>query len=253
MKQFISLIQAIVSDMKLLGKPFINYTFAYIGLAVVSNIMSLFTGSNEAMSSFITLLILVVAVLQTAAIVYFQRAYIKQQIGNVVFNSIFAVILHIYVIYLIQLIIIAVPVTVVMLIFYSVQPKASVFASVMDWIGKGFIFILLLYWFSRLVFVPTILVYKKESMKMKHIIAESKAIFKKNFFVVLPFFFILYATAFYAGFTIIEHPQYTPSLARVIVLTCNAYISSILYCKLVINYQLQMASRYLPQTTGTQE
>ena len=253
MKQFISLIQEIVSDMKLLGKPFINYTFAYIGLAVVSNIMSLFTGSNEAVNSFITLLILAVAVLQTAAIVYFQRAYIKQQIGNVVFNSIFAVILHLYVIYLIQLIIIAVPVTVVMLIFYSAQPKASVFASVMDWIGKGFIFILLLYWFSRLVFVPTILVYKKESMKMKHIIAESKAIFKKNFFVVLPFFFILYATAFYAGFTIIEHPQYTPSLARVIVLTCNAYISSILYCKLVINYQLQMASRYLPQTTGTQE
>ena len=112
---------------------------------------------------------------------------------------------------------------------------------------------LLLYWFSRLVFVPTMLVYKKESMKMKHIIAESKAIFKKNFFVVLPFFFILYATAFYAGFTLMANPQSSPSLVRVIVSTFNAYISSILYCKLVINYQLQMASRYLPQTTGTQE
>ena len=253
MTQFINLIRSIVSDMKLLGKPFINYTLAYIGLAVVSNIMSLFTGSNEAVNSFITLLILAVAVLQTAAIVYFQRAYIKQQIGNVVFNSIFAVILHLYVIYFIQLIIITVPVTVVMLTFYSVQPESSAVSSIMDWIGKGFIFILLLYWFSRLVFVPTILVYKKESMKMKHIIAESKAIFKKNFFVVLPFFFILYATAFYVGFTIIEHPQYTPSLTRVIVLTCNAYISSILYCKLVINYQLQMASRYLPQTSSAQE
>ena len=253
MKQFINLIRSIVSDMKLLGKPFINYTLAYIGLAVVSNIMSMFTSSNEAVNSFITLLILAVAVLQTAAIVYFQRAYIKQQIGNVVFNSIFAVILRLYFIYFIQLIIIIIPVTAVMMILRSVRPEASAAFSDMDWVGRGLVFIFLLYWFSRLVFVPTILVYKKESMKMKLIIAESKAIFKKNFFVVLPFFFILYATAFYAGFTIMDNPQYTPSLARVIILTCNAYISSILYCKLVINYQLQMASRYLPQTTGTQE
>lgn len=253
MKQFISLIRSIVSDMRLLGKPFINYTLAYIGLAVVSNALSLFNSSNEALNSLIALLILAVAVLQTAAIIYFQRAYIKQQIGNVVFNSIFAVILHLYVIYLIQLLIIAIPAALVMLRFHSAQPEASVFASAMDWIGKGLVFILLLYWFSRLVFVPTILVYKKESMNMKHIIAESKAIFKKNFFVVLPFFFILYATAFYAGFTLMANPQSSPSLVRVIVSTFNAYISSILYCKLVINYQLQMASRYLPQTTGTQE
>ncbi|MFC2614653.1 MAG: hypothetical protein ACFNYQ_03915 [Treponema sp.] len=253
MKQFITLIRSIVSDMRLLGKPFINYTLAYIGLAVVSNALSLFNSSNEALNSLIALLILAVAVLQTAAIIYFQRAYIKQQIGNVVFNSIFAVILHLYVIYLIQLLIIAIPAALVMLRFHSAQPEASVFASAMDWIGKGLVFILLLYWFSRLVFVPTILVYKKESMNMKHIIAESKAIFKKNFFVVLPFFFILYATAFYAGFTLMANPQSSPSLVRVIVSTFNAYISSILYCKLVINYQLQMASRYLPQTTGTQE
>ena len=253
MKQFINLIRSIVSDMRLLGKPFINYTLAYIGLAVVSNALSLFNSSNEALNSLIALLILAVAVLQTAAIIYFQRAYIKQQIGNVVFNSIFAVILHLYVIYLIQLLIIAIPAALVMLRFHSAQPEASVFASAMDWIGKGLVFILLLYWFSRLVFVPTILVYKKESMNMKHIIAESKAIFKKNLFVVLPFFFILYATAFYAGFTLMANPQSSPSLVRVIVSTFNAYISSILYCKLVINYQLQMASRYLPQTTGTQE
>ena len=212
MKQFINLIRSIVSDMRLLGKPFINYTLAYIGLAVVSNIMSMFTGSNETVNSFITLLILAVAVLQTAVIVYFQRAYIKQQIGNVVFNSIFAVILHLYVIYFIQLLIITVPVIVVMLMFHSAQPEASVFASVMDWVGKGLVFILLLYWFGRLVFVPTILVYKKESMKMKHIIAESKAIFKKNFFFVWPFFFILYAMAFYAGFTLMANPQSSPSL-----------------------------------------
>ena len=181
MKQFITLIRSIVSDMRLLGKPFINYTLAYIGLAVVSNALSLFNSSNEALNSLIALLILAVAVLQTAAIIYFQRAYIKQQIGNVVFNSIFAVILHLYVIYLIQLLIIAIPAALVMLRFHSAQPEASVFASAMDWIGKGLVFILLLYWFSRLVFVPTILVYKKESMNMKHIIAESKAIFKKIF------------------------------------------------------------------------
>ena len=253
MKQFITLIRSIVSDMRLLGKPFINYTLAYIGLAVVSNALSLFNSSNQAVNSLITLFILAVAVLQTAAIVYFQRAYIKQQIGNVVFNSIFAVILHLYVIYFIQLIIIIIPVTAVMMILRSVRPEASAAFFDMDWVGRGLVFIFLLYWFSRLVFVPTILVYKKESMKMKLIIAESKAIFRKNFFVVLPFFLILFATAFYAGFTIMDNPQYTPSLARVIFLTCNAYISSILYCKLVINYQLHMASRYLPQTSGAQE
>ena len=253
MKQFISLIRSIVSDMRLLGKPFINYTLAYIGLAVVSNALSLFNSSNQAVSSLITLLILAVAVLQTAAIIYFQRAYIKQQIGNVVFNSIFAVILRLYFIYFIQLIIIIIPVTAVMMILRSVRPEASAAFFDMDWVGRGLVFIFLLYWFSRLVFVPTILVYKKESMKMKLIIAESKAIFRKNFFVVLPFFLILFATAFYAGFTIMDNPQYTPSLARVIFLTCNAYISSILYCKLVINYQLHMASKYLPQTSGAQE
>lgn len=253
MKQFINLIRSIVSDMRLLGKPFINYTLAYIGLAVVSNALSLFNSSNQAVNSLITLLILAVAVLQTAAIIYFQRAYIKQQIGNVVFNSIFAVILHLYFIYFIQLIIIIIPVTAVMMILRSVRPEASAAFSDMDWVGRGLVFIFLLYWFSRLVFVPTILVYKKESMKMKLIIAESKAIFRKNFFVVLPFFLILFATAFYAGFTIMDNPQYTPSLARVIFLTCNAYISSILYCKLVINYQLHMASKYLPQTSGAQE
>ncbi|QHX43091.1 hypothetical protein GWP43_06120 [Treponema vincentii] len=253
MKQFINLIRSIVSDMRLLGKPFINYTLAYIGLAVVSNALSLFNSSNQAVNSLITLLILAVAVLQTAAIIYFQRAYIKQQIGNVVFNSIFAVILRLYFIYFIQLIIIIIPVTAVMMILRSVRPEASAAFSDMDWVGRGLVFIFLLYWFSRLVFVPTILVYKKESMKMKLIIAESKAIFRKNFFVVLPFFLILFATAFYAGFTIMDNPQYTPSLARVIFLTCNAYISSILYCKLVINYQLHMASKYLPQTSSAQE
>ena len=101
MKQFINLIRSIVSDMRLLGKPFINYTLAYIGLAVVSNALSLFNSSNEALNSLIALLILAVAVLQTVAIVYFQQAYIKQQIGHVVFNSIFAVILRLYFIYFI--------------------------------------------------------------------------------------------------------------------------------------------------------
>ena len=139
MKQFINLIRSIVSDMKLLGKPFINYTLAYIGLAVVSNALSLFNSSNQAVNSLITLFTLAVVVLQTAAIVYFQRAYIKQQIGNVVFNSIFAVILHLYVIYLIQLIIITIPVVFVMLTFYSAQPEVSGFISVIDWIGKGLI------------------------------------------------------------------------------------------------------------------
>ena len=196
MKQFISLIRSIVSDMRLLGKPFINYTLAYIGLAVVSNALSLFNSSNQAVNSLITLLILAVAVLQTAAIIYFQRAYIKQQIGNVVFNSIFAVILRLYFIYFIQLIIIIIPVTAVMMILRSVRPEASAAFFDMDWVGRGLVFIFLLYWFSRLVFVPTILVYKKESMKMKLIIAESKAIFRKNFFVVLPFFLILFAPPF---------------------------------------------------------
>ena len=95
MKQFINLIRSIISDMKLLRKPFINYTLAYIGLAVVSNALSLFNSSNQAVNSLITLLIFAVAVLQTAALVYFQRAYIKQQIGNVVFNDVYIFILFI--------------------------------------------------------------------------------------------------------------------------------------------------------------
>ena len=52
MKQFINLIRSIVSDMRLLGKPFINYTLVYIGLAVVSNALSLFNSSNQAVNSF---------------------------------------------------------------------------------------------------------------------------------------------------------------------------------------------------------
>ena len=101
MKQLIGIIQSVISDMKLLRKPFINYTLVYIGLAVISNLVSLFNSSNKAVNSFLYLVTLAVSVFQTAAIVYFQRAYIKQQIGNVVFNSIFTVILHLYFIYFI--------------------------------------------------------------------------------------------------------------------------------------------------------
>ena len=135
MKQLIGIIQSVISDMKLLRKPFINYTLVYIGLAVISNLVSLFNSSNKAVNSFLYLVTLAVSVFQTAAIVYFQRAYIKQQIGNVVFNSIFTVILHLYFIYFIQLMIITIPVTAVMIIFTS--------------LAVGHIFHILYYGFDR--------------------------------------------------------------------------------------------------------
>ena len=132
MKQLIGIIQSVISDMKLLRKPFINYTLVYIGLAVISNLVSLFNSSNKAVNSFLYLVTLAVSVFQTAAVVYFQRAYIKQQIGNVVFNSIFTVILHLYFIYFIQLMIITIPVTAVMIIFTSLQSGTSSIFSITD-------------------------------------------------------------------------------------------------------------------------
>ena len=131
-------------------------------------------------------------------------------------------------------------------------PKTFVSAAVIMLILKIGLLILLAWWIIRLVFVPMILVYQKESMKGKLIVAESKAIFRKHYNIVIPFFLILYLSAIYTAYQIVNtNSELFPAVinvGRIIILIVSGYISSLFYCKLVIDYQLQMAQRFLPCT-----
>lgn len=253
MKRFTDLIRSIVADMKALKKEYINYTLTYIGLTVISNALSFIKIEKSAIDLGLNLILLAASILQTVVMISFQRAYIKQKIGNIVFNSIPSVILHLYVIYLVQLFIFVIPIAAVATFFKILNPAELAENHPIVLSMKGLFLIFFAWWLTRLIFVPTILVYKKESMKMKHIIAESKAIFKRNFAIVLPFFLILYITALYTAFKIIYNPTaeslYLASILKILLLTCSGYVSTILYCRLVIDYQLYMVSRYLPDKT----
>ena len=250
MKRFTDLARSIIADMKLIKKEFFNYTFSFIGLTVTSNVLSFIKTENPVINFCVSLILLAIGILQTVVIISFQRAYIKQKIGNIVFNSIPAVILHLYIIYFVQIIIFVIPIAIGTTFFKVLNPEELSPNNPIVLGIKGLLFIFFAWWLARLIFVPTILVYKKESMKMKHIIAESKAIFKRNVVIVLPFFLILYITALYTGFKIISNPTAESSLLasvlKILLLACSGYVSTILYCRLVIDYQLYMVSRYLP-------
>ena len=251
MQRFTDLIRSIITDMKVIKKDFINYTLAYIGLTVISNTLSFI--ETAAINLHLNLILLTAGFLQTAVIISFQRAYIKQKIGNIVFNSIPAVIFRLYVIYFVQIILFIIPIAVIATLskVFNLQTLPAYRPITLS--IKGLLFIFFAWWLTRLIFVPTILVYKKESMKMKPIIAESKTIFKRNFFIVFPFFLVLYITALYTGFEIIYNPSakhpLLASILKILLQACSGYISTILYCRLVIDHQLYMASRYLPDKT----
>ena len=129
-------------------------------------------------------------------------------------------------------------------------PKTFAGEAVIMLILKTGLLISLAWWIIRLVFVPMILVYQKESMKGKLIVAESKAIFRKHYGIVVPFFLILYLSAVYTAYQIVNgNSELFPPVVnagRIIILIVSGYISSLFYCKLVIDYQLQMAQRFLP-------
>lgn len=243
------LIRSIISDMKVLKKDCLRYTAAYIGLTIISNALSLIQSKDTVITPYLNFLPFFLSILQMILVIYFQQIYIKQKIGNLIFNPVFTVILHIYFIYFLQMIIFIIPVAALNGLSAVLVPKTLQENQYIVFIRKGLFCILLGWWLTRLIFVSTILVYKKESIKMKHIVAESKAIFKKNYFIVLPFFLILYLSALYTAYKILNDgaPQAVsiPSSVHLILLTCSGYLSSLIYCRLVIDYQLEMASRYL--------
>ena len=111
---------------------------------------------------------------------------------------------------------------------------------------------LMAWWVMRLIFVPLILVYQKESMKGKLIVAESRAIFRKHYGIVIAFALIPYLSSVYTAYQIVNGTaQLLPPVVntvRISIVTLSGYISSVLYCKLVIDYQLQMTQRFLPGT-----
>ena len=253
MKYFTDITCSIIADMKMMKKDFFNYTAAYISLMIISNTLSFIRIENFVIDFCLNLILLTASFLQIVIRISFQRAYIKQKIGNIAFNSIPAVILHLYIIYFVQIILFVIPIAAVTTFFKALNYAELSANHPIALTIKGFLLIFFAWWLARLIFVPTILVYKKESMKMKHIIAESKAIFKRNFVIILPFFLVLYVAAIYSGFKIIYNPtakpSYFASILKVLLLACSGYISTILYCKLVIDYQLHMVSRYLPAKT----
>ena len=89
---------------------------------------------------------------------------------------------------------------------------------------------------------------------MKSIVAESRVIVRKHRFIVLPFFLILYLSAIYTAYQVVTGNSVNlpvPAAAGIaLLLPCSGYVSSLLYCKVVIDYQLEMARRFLPDRIG---
>ena len=251
MKYYVEMFRTLIADMKLLKKDFIRYTFAYIGLAVLSHLFDVLKSAFGVSISFSTL---TVTVLQAVNLIVFQRSYTKLKIPVIAFNSIITVIVHIYTIYFLQMLIFLLPMAGITSFFRTVIPHTFPGRSSIAIAAKVGLLVLLACWLVRLVFVPMILVYKKESLRMKSIVAESRVIVRKHRFIVLPFFLILYLSAIYTAYQVVTGNSVNlpvPAAAGIaLLLPCSGYVSSLLYCKVVIDYQLEMARRFLPDRIG---
>lgn len=252
MKFYRTFIQPLTADLLQIKTAYGKYTLFYFSIAISMQALPLITSVIPALQSSFSFFTLWLSILQSVNLILFQRTYTKQKIGSVAFNPIPAVIAHTYLIYFVQLLLFLFPAAMIMGLVRMILPKTFVSAAVIMLILKIGLLILLAWWIIRLVFVPMILVYQKESMKGKLIVAESKAIFRKHYNIVIPFFLILYLSAIYTAYQIVNtNSELFPAIinvGRIIILIVSGYISSLFYCKLVIDYQLQMAQRFLPCT-----
>ena len=250
MKLYHTFIRSLVADLLLIKKDYGKYTLCYFALVVSAQVVPLATAAIPALPRFLSFLTVLLSLLQSVNHILFQRAYTNQKIGNGAFNPIPAVIAHTYLIYFVQIMLFLFPAAVIMGGVTLIIPKTVGGGAPIMLVVKIGLLILMAWWIMGLVFVPMILVYQKESMKGKLIVAESRAIFRKQYRMVIPFFLILYLSSVYTAYQIVNaHAQVFPPVAntvRIIIVILSGYISSLVYCKLVIEYQLQMAQRFLP-------
>lgn len=246
-------IRPLVAELLQIKKDYAKYTLFYFCIAISAQLFPLVTSALPALQRSLSFLTLWLSLLQNVNLILFQRAYTTQKIGNVVFNPIPAVIAHTYLIYFVQVLLFLFPAGAVMGLASLLLPKTFAGQAVIMLLLKIGLLVLLAWWVMRLVFVPMILVYQKESMQAKLIVAESKAIFRKHYRIVIPFFLILFLSAVYTAYQIVNRNSelFPPvvNAGRIIILIVSGYISSLCYCKLVIDYQLQMAQRFLPNKT----
>lgn len=251
MKYCVDIFRSLIFDMKLLKKDIVRYTLVYIGVIVLSHVFDVLKSALGISISFSTLII---TVLQAVNLILFQQAYTRMKIPVIAFNPIVTVLLHIYMIYFLQMVIFLLPMAAISSFFRMLLPQTFPGRAVIITAAKGGMLLLLGWWLMRLVFLPMILVYKKESMRMRPIVAESHMIVRKHRFIVLPFFLILFLSAVHTAYQVVTGTTANiplPAAAGLaLLLPCSGYVSSLLYCKLVIDYQLEMAQRFLPERTG---
>lgn len=243
-------IRTLAAELLQIKKDYGKYTLFYFFIAVGAQLLPTAAASVPALQTSVSFLSLSLSLLQIVNLILFQRAYTKQKIGMIAFTPIPAVIANTYFIYFAQMLLFLFPAAGILGMISMTVPKTFAGRAYVLLVGRGGLLILMAWWLMRLIFVPMILVYQKESMRMKLIISESKAIFRKHYRMVIPFFLILYLSALYTAYQIVNgKSELLPPLVntgRIIILIISGYISSLLYCKFVIDYQLLMAQRFLP-------
>ena len=252
MKWYHTFIRPLAADLFHIKKDYGKYTLFYFALVASAHALPVATSAIPTIQRASSLLAILLSLLQNINCILFQRAYTKQKIGNVAFNSIPVVIAHTYLIYFVQTMLFLFPAAVVMVgVRLMLRERFADEAAIMLIVKIGLL-MLMAWWVMRLIFVPLILVYQKESMKGKLIVAESRAIFRKHYGIVIAFALIPYLSSVYTAYQIVNGTaQLLPPVVntvRISIVTLSGYISSVLYCKLVIDYQLQMAQRFLPGT-----
>ncbi|MEL3906410.1 MAG: hypothetical protein P1P65_05210 [Treponema sp.] len=252
MNRYKEIILSLYDDLKLIKKTTALYTCVYMATAFFSK-LNLFHGTsgiNESLymniSTFALLLI------QTFNGIYFQRMYTKQKIPGTAFNPVIKVILHTYLIAFLQILML-IPLIAVFVLSMMIVAKITVITPLIALTAKLTLIILALVWAARLLFIPMLMVYQTDRFNMTAAVAHSKAIFKKNLSIVLPLFLMLYIPVGYMLYTSLPAstaagaaPLPQVSWMQVIVPAITGYFSSLIYCKLVVDYYTEMMRSYLP-------
>lgn len=254
MNRYKELIVSLYNDLKPIKKSTALYTCVYFAAAFFYK-FDLFNGTSVVLAPLYTnISTLALLLLQMLNGIYFQRIYTKQKIPGIAFNPVGKVILHTYLIAFLQILML-IPLIGIFALIMMIAAKITVITPLIALTAKLTLIILALVWPARLLFIPMLMVYQTDRFNMTAAVAHSKAIFKKNLFIVLPLFLMLYLPIGYMLYTSLPADAAAGAGAaqlaqvswmQVVVPAITGYFSSLIYCKLVIEYYREIMRNHLP-------
>lgn len=248
MNKFKELGCTIISDLMQLKKETAIYTIIYITATFFSN-RNMVTDNTNLMTS---ISVIGMIIIQIVSAIHFQRAYAKQIIPFIEFTPTIKVFLHTYRIVLLQALLF-VPIIVIFILTAIILSKIVTISALMAMLLKLGLIGMVLAWAARLVFIQMLLVYKRDTFKMKDIVRESMEILQKNLVIVLPLLLLMYMPILYMTYKIFANTDITVALqspyyswSKPVFPALVGYISSLFYVRLVIEHQKDKMSRFLP-------